>query len=118
MKLRKSLLLTAILAAFVFPASSYAQDATNATKGMTGTMVHGETVVDHGPAAPKKKTRAEVKKELAAAHKNGTHDMGNDVSTVKTAPTAGKSRQAVKKELADMTPAEKKKLKEDNLGAK
>lgn len=115
MKLRKSLLLTAILAVFVFPASSYAQDA---TKGMTGSMVHGETVVDHGPAAPIKKTRAEVKKELADAHKNGTHDMGNNVSTVKTAPAAGKSRLAVKKELANMTPEEKKKLKEDNLGAK
>jgi len=45
--------------------------------------------------------------------------MGNDVSTVKPPPaTAGKSRQEVKKEVANMSPEEKKKLKESNLGAK
>lgn len=115
MKTRKSLLLSAVIAAFVLPVASFAQDA---SKGMTGTMVHGEQVIDHGPNATSK-TRAQVKKELDAAHKDGTHEMGNDASTVKPAPaTAGKSRQEVKKELANMSPEEKKKFKESNLGAK
>jgi hypothetical protein len=115
MKSHQSLLLTAIVGALVFPIASYAQDA---NKGMTGVMVHGEQVVDHGPATSNK-SRAQVKKELAVAHKDGTHEMGGDVSTVKPPPaTAGKSRQEVKKELANMTPEEKKKLKESNLGGK
>jgi len=117
MKSRKSLLLAAVVAALVFPVASYAQDA---SKGMTGTMNHGGElgVVDHNP--PKgTKTRAQVKNELKEAHENGTHEMGNDVSTVKPPPaTAGKSRAEVKKEVANMTPEEKKKLKESNLGAK
>ena len=117
MKSRKSLVLAAVVAALVFPVAVYAQDA---SKGMTGTMNHGGElgVVDHNP--PKStKSRAQVKKELDAAHKNGTHEMGNDVSTVKPpAATAGKSRQEVKKEVANMSPEEKKKLKEGNLGAK
>jgi len=117
MKSRKSLLLTAVVAALAFPIASFAQDA---SKGMTGTMNHGGElgVVDHNP--PKgTKTRSEVKKELKEAHENGTHEMGNDVSTVKPPPaTAGKSRQEVKKEVANMSPEEKKKLKESNLGAK
>lgn len=95
MKLRKSMLLTAVIAAFVFPVGSYAQDA---NKG---------------------KTREAVKTELDAAHKAGTHEMGNDVSTVKPAPaTSGKSRNQVKKELANMSEEEKAKLKDSNLGAK
>ena len=76
MKLRKSLLLTAVIAAFVFPVGSYAQDA---SKG---------------------KTREEVKAELDAAHKAGTHEMGGEVSTVKPAPaSSGKTRKQVKAEL-------------------
>ena len=76
MKLRKHLLLTAVIAAFVFPVGSYAQDA---SKG---------------------KTREGVKTELDAAHKAGTHEMGNDASTVKPAKaTAGKTRKQVKAEL-------------------
>lgn len=95
MKLRKSLLLTAVIAAFVLPVGSYAQDAS------------------------KSKTREEVKTELDAAHKGGTHEMGNDVSTVKPAPaTAGKSRKQVKNELVNISEEEKAKLKEINLGAK
>lgn len=117
MKSRNSLLLTALVAALAFPVASFAQDA---SKGMTGVMNHGGElgVVDHNPAKSTK-TRAQVKKELKEAHENGTHEMGNDASTVKPPPaTAGKSRQEVKKELANMSPEEKKKLKEANLGAK
>ena len=95
MKLRKSMLLTAVIAAFVCPVGSYAQDA---NKG---------------------KTREAVKTELDAAHKAGTHEMGNDVFTVKPAPaTSGKSRNQVKQKLANMSEEEKAKLKDSNLGAK
>ena len=117
LKTRNSLLLTAVVAALAFPIGSYAQDA---SKANTGKVNHGGElgVVDHNP--PKStKTRKEVKKELDAAHKGGTHEMGNDVSTVKPVPTTNaKSRQEVKKELANMTPEEKKKLKESSLGGK
>lgn len=113
----KSLLLTAVFTALAFPVGSYAQDASKANDGKVN---HGGElgVVDHNP--PKSsKNRKEVKMELDAAHKDGTHEMGNDASTVKPAPTTnGKSRQQVKKELANMTPEEKKKLKESNLGGK
>jgi len=116
MKSRNSLLLTAVVAALAFPIAFYAQDA---SKGMTGTMNHGGElgVVDHNP--PKStKSRTQVKKELEAAHKDGTHEHGSEVSTVKPAPTTDKSRSAVKSEVLTMTPEEKKKLKESNLGAK
>lgn len=94
MKLRKSLLLTGVIAAFVFPVGSYAQDA---SKG---------------------KTREEVKIELNAAHKAGTHEMGNDVSTVKPTPaTTGKTREQVKNEHANMSREEMTKLKDIYLGA-
>ena len=131
MKLRKSLLLTAVIAAFVFPVGSYAQDA---SKGKTraevkteldaahkaGTHEMGNDVSTVKPApATAGKSRKQVKTELDAAHKVGTHEMGNDASTVKPAPaTAGKSRKQVKKELANMSEEEKAKLKESNLGAK
>lgn len=47
------------------------------------------------------KTREEVKQELEKAHKEGTHDMGGTVSTVKQPPAGSKtSRQQVKKDLA------------------
>ena len=116
MKSRKSLLLTAVVAALAFPVASFAQDA---SKGMTGTMNHGGElgVVDHNP--PKStKSRPQVKKELETAHKDGTHEHGSEVSTVKSAPTVDKPRAAVKAEVLTMTPGEKKKLKESNLGGK
>lgn len=117
MKTAKSLILSAVIAAFAFPIASQAQDA---SKGMTGVMNHGGElgVVDHNPAKGTK-SRAEVKKELQQAHDSGTHEMGNDASTVKPEPAkAGKSRQQVKKELANMSPEEKKQLKESSLGGK
>lgn len=45
------------------------------------------------------------------------HEHGSEVSTVKSAPTGGKARAAVKAEVLSLTPEEKKKLKESNLGA-
>lgn len=119
MKTAKTLFLSAVIAAFTLPVASQAQSQ-DPSKGMTGVMNHGGElgVVDHNPAKSTK-SRDQVKKELDAAHKDGTHEMGNDASTVKPAPaTAGKSRQEVKKELANMTPEEKKALKEKSLGAK
>lgn len=116
MKSHKSLLLSAVVAALVFPVAAYAQDA---SKGMTGTMNHGGElgVVDHNP--PKStKSRAQVKKELETAHKDGSHEHGSEVSTLKPEPTASRPRATVKAELAAMTPEEKKKLKESNLGGK
>lgn len=131
MKLRQSMLLTAVIAAFVFPVGSYAQDA---SKGKTREAVKTELDAAHkagthdmggevSTVKPAKstagKTREGVKTELDAAHKDGTHEMGNDVSTVKPAPaTSGKSRKQVKKELANMSEEEKAKLKDSNLGAK
>ena len=129
MNTRKSLLLSAIIAAFVFPIGSYAQEATKsraevkkeleaAHKDGTHEMGNDATTVKP-PAAKVGKSRQQVKKELEAAHKDGTHEMGNDATTVKPPPAkADKSRQEVKKELANMTPEEKKKLKDSNLGAK
>lgn len=130
MKLRKSLLLTAVIAAFVFPVVSYAQDASKgktreevkieldaAHKAGTHEMGNEASTVKPAPATSGK-TREGVKTELDAAHKAGTHEMGNDVSTVKPAPaTAGKTREQVKKEDANMSREEVTKLKEIYLGA-
>lgn len=117
MKTHQSLLLSALVSAFLVPFTAYAADPAT---GMTGVMNHGGELgmVDH--TSPKSaKTRQQVKNELKVAHNNGTHEMGNDVSTVKPAPSvAGKSRQDVKQELANISPDEKKRLKERNLGAK
>lgn len=117
MKSRHSLLLSAVVAAFIFPVATHAQ---NATKATAETVNRGGELgmVEKNP--PKStKSRKEVKKDLDVAHKDGSHEMGNDGSTVKPVPvTNEKSRQEVKKEVANMTPAEKKKLKEGTLGGK
>ena len=117
MKSRHSLLLSAVIAAFIFPVAAHAQ---NAQKATAETVNRGGELgmVEKNP--PKStKTRKEVKKELDVAHKDGSHEMGNDASTLKPVPTtSNKSRQDVKKEVANMTPEEKKKLKESSLGGK
>ncbi|MDP1650010.1 MAG: DUF4148 domain-containing protein [Rubrivivax sp.] len=71
----KSILVSAAIAAFAVPFTVQAADAGA-------------------------KTRAEVKQELDKAHKEGTHDMGGTVSTLKQPPAGSKtSRQQVEKEL-------------------
>ena len=92
MKSHHSLLLSAVIAAVIFPAATHAQ---NATKATAETVNRGGELgmVEKNP--PKStKSRKEVKKELDVAHKDGSHEMGNDVSTVKPVPTtSAKSRQ-------------------------
>lgn len=117
MKTHQSLLLSALVTTLLVPFSAYAADPST---GMTGVMNHGGElgIVDH--TSPKgTKTRQQVKKELAVAHDDGTHEHGSEVSTIKPPATGvGKSRQDVKREVATMSPEEKKRLKESNIGAK
>ncbi|MBE0546772.1 MAG: DUF4148 domain-containing protein [Rubrivivax sp.] len=71
----KSILVSAAIAAFAVPFTVQAADAGA-------------------------KTREEVKQELDKAHKEGTHDMGGTVSTMKQPPVGSKtSRQQLKQEL-------------------
>lgn len=100
MAIYKSLVLSAVIAVLSVPIVSFAADE---GKPMTGVMLHnGETgAVDHTPTKSTK-TRAQVKKELDDAHKNGTHDMGSEATTVNQKVAGpGKSREQVKKELDD-----------------
>lgn len=94
----RSILVTAVIAAFSGPFASFAADE---NKGMTGVMDHGGQIgtIDHN-TAKSTKSRDQVKKELDAAHKDGSHEMGNEASTVQPKTTGpSKTRDQVKKEL-------------------
>ncbi len=100
MTIYKSLVLSAIIAAFSIPFTSFAAAD---GKPMTGIMYHNGEIgaVDHTPTI-NTQTREQVKKELEEAHKNGTHDMGSEATTVNQKVTGpGKSREQIKKELDD-----------------
>lgn len=98
MKSLQSILFACAVAGFVLPGVSAAAD----NKDTTGTVEHrGEVgTVDH--STPKSSaTKAQVRKELDAAHKSGTHQTGGEAGPLKEAPASGKtkSRAQVKAEL-------------------
>lgn len=113
MKTHQSLLLSAAVAAFLLPFSAVAADPAGKLSGV------GEFATDDHKPSKSTKTRQQVKKELAVAHDEGTHEHGSEASTIKPPATvAGKSRQDVKREVSTMSPEEKKRLKEINIGGK
>ena len=107
----KSILVSALVAAFAVPFTVQAADAGAKTRAEVKNdldKAHKEGTHDMGgEASPVKQqptgsntSRQQVKKELDKTHKEGTHDMGGTVSTVKQQPAGSKiSRQQVKKDL-------------------
>lgn len=113
MKTHQSLLLSTVVATFLLPFAAHAADPAGKLSGV------GEFALDDHKASKSTKSRQQVKKELAVAHDDGTHEHGSDVSTIKPPATGvGKTRQDVKREVATMSPEEKKRLKESNIGGK
>lgn len=118
MKSSKSLFIAALISASMLPLAAQAQ-VSGMASGMSGVMNHGSEIgiVNHDDYKSSK-SRDTVKAELDVAHNNGTHEMGNDASTVKQSATGvGKSRATVQGELARMSAQEKKYLESLYSGA-
>ena len=99
MKSFNSVFVAALFAAMAIPASALA--ATD-NKDTTGVVEHRGEIGTMDHTTPKgTKTKAQVRKELDAAHKDGSHQMGGEATVVKTDKTAPKKTRAqVKAELA------------------
>lgn len=110
MKMQKIIALSATAAIIFLPNFSFSAESTV----MTGVMNHaGELgTIDHNEITGNK-SRQDVKTELEKAHKDGTHEMGNEASTARVFTNrtgVGKTREEVKQEFLNMSPEEKKRM--------